>query len=311
MFGLPRLAPAPNGFCRADVDDGSGTGSPDGGVDVNDFLFFFTVWEAGNLAADLDDGSGLGIPDDGVDANDLLYFLTAFEEGTRGGGPASLSCPTHDESLGSRIGLDAGRAGGRGAAPTAGTASVAANAAGGRYFSDECGRWWLYSCRHEAASVLASRTSANTSALSSSSRSREWKLSAYPFSHGAPGAMYRFFIPVSSATPSACTTPAMGRRRLHRVRLTQLPHDLFRCVPRPLHLREPPGPRRGPSRLSWAWIRLRGAGQLRVRLPQLVDHLFRRMTLPAHGRDPPDPARSVKLQLDCVQGERSMHPRHA
>ena len=85
MFGLPRLAPAPNGFCGADVDDGTGTGTPDGGVDVNDFLFFFTVWEAGNLAADLDDGSGLGIPDDGVDANDLLYFLTAFEEGTRGG----------------------------------------------------------------------------------------------------------------------------------------------------------------------------------------------------------------------------------
>ena len=54
-------------------------------MDVNDFLFFFTVWEAGNLAADLDDGSGLGIPDDGVDANVLLYFLTAFEEGTRGG----------------------------------------------------------------------------------------------------------------------------------------------------------------------------------------------------------------------------------
>ena len=90
MFGLPRLAPAPNGFCGADVDDGTGTGTPDGGVDVNDFLFFFTVWEAGNLAADLDDGSGLGIPDDGVDANDLLYFLTAFEEGTRGGDFAAL-----------------------------------------------------------------------------------------------------------------------------------------------------------------------------------------------------------------------------
>ncbi len=85
MFGLPRLAPAPNGFCRADVDDGSGTGSPDGGVDFDDLSSFLAAYEPGDLAADLDDGSGLGIPDDGVDANDLLYFLTAFEEGTRGG----------------------------------------------------------------------------------------------------------------------------------------------------------------------------------------------------------------------------------
>ena len=85
MFGLPRLAPAPNGFCGADVDDGTGTGTPDGGVDFDDLSSFLAAYEPGNLAADLDDGSGLGIPDDGVDANDLLYFLTAFEEGTRGG----------------------------------------------------------------------------------------------------------------------------------------------------------------------------------------------------------------------------------
>jgi hypothetical protein len=49
--------------------------------------------------------------------------------------------------------------------------------------------------------ALASVTSAKTSALSSSSPSLEWKLSAYPFSHGDPGAMYRVSRP--SGPPAA------------------------------------------------------------------------------------------------------------
>lgn len=69
--------------CPADMDNGSGTGTPDGGVDINDLLFFLTAFEAGNVSADLDnDGNpAFGIPDAGVDINDLLFFLARFEAG--------------------------------------------------------------------------------------------------------------------------------------------------------------------------------------------------------------------------------------
>jgi hypothetical protein len=68
-------------FCPADLDDGTGTGTPDGGVDINDLLYFLTQFESGSAAADLDNGSGIGIPDGGVDINDLLFFLVRFEQG--------------------------------------------------------------------------------------------------------------------------------------------------------------------------------------------------------------------------------------
>ena len=67
--------------CPADLDDGTGTGTPDGGVDINDLLYFLVQYEAGTIAADLDDGSGTGTPDGGVDINDLLFFLTHYEAG--------------------------------------------------------------------------------------------------------------------------------------------------------------------------------------------------------------------------------------
>jgi hypothetical protein len=68
--------------CPSDLDDGSGTGQPDGGTDVNDLLYFLASFEAGSISgADLDDGSGMGIPDGGVDINDLLFFLAHFEAG--------------------------------------------------------------------------------------------------------------------------------------------------------------------------------------------------------------------------------------
>jgi hypothetical protein len=67
--------------CPADLDNGSGTGQPDGGVDINDLLFFLAAFEAGSASADLDDGSTTGQPDGGVDINDLLYFLSHFEAG--------------------------------------------------------------------------------------------------------------------------------------------------------------------------------------------------------------------------------------
>lgn len=67
--------------CPADLDDGSGTGTPDGGVDINDLLYFLVQFEAGSENADLDNGSGMGVPDGGVDVSDLLFYLIRFELG--------------------------------------------------------------------------------------------------------------------------------------------------------------------------------------------------------------------------------------
>jgi hypothetical protein len=69
--------------CPADIDD-DGTfpgANADGGVDINDLLFFLAAFEAGSSAADLDDGTNSGIPDNGVDISDLLFFLSHFEAG--------------------------------------------------------------------------------------------------------------------------------------------------------------------------------------------------------------------------------------
>lgn len=143
-----------------------------------------------------------------------------------------------------RIGLHVGRSGRRGAAPTGRPTGVcgrgaarrsvdprpAANAAGGLCPSDECGRWWSYSCRHDADRALASRRSVNTSAFSSSSRGREWKPSAHPFSPGLPRAMYRLATPVSStsrvivrAMNSGPLSEQMGLAEPPRARQSALP----------------------------------------------------------------------------------------
>lgn len=69
-------------YCQADVDDGTGTGAIDGGVDINDLLFFLGAFEQGDAAADLDDdGVDPATPDGGTDINDLLFFLGHFESG--------------------------------------------------------------------------------------------------------------------------------------------------------------------------------------------------------------------------------------
>lgn len=67
--------------CPGDLDDGSGSGTPDGGVDIGDLLYFLANFENGDLTVDLDDGSRHGVPDQGVDVNDLLFFLERFEIG--------------------------------------------------------------------------------------------------------------------------------------------------------------------------------------------------------------------------------------
>ncbi len=67
--------------CVADVDDGSGTGTPDGGVTIDDLIYYLGLFEAGNVGADVDDGSGTGTTDGGVTIDDLIYYLTRFEAG--------------------------------------------------------------------------------------------------------------------------------------------------------------------------------------------------------------------------------------
>ncbi len=67
--------------CPADLDNGTMTGTPDGGVDINDLLYFLTVYEMGSVRADLDNGTMTGTPDGGVDINDLLFFMARYEAG--------------------------------------------------------------------------------------------------------------------------------------------------------------------------------------------------------------------------------------
>jgi hypothetical protein len=68
-------------LCVADMDDGSGTGTPDGGVGIEDLLYYLAVYDAGDARADVDDGTGTGTPDGGVGIEDLLYFLQRYDAG--------------------------------------------------------------------------------------------------------------------------------------------------------------------------------------------------------------------------------------
>lgn len=75
-------AHGPNdGNCDADVDDGSGTGRGDGGVTLDDLLYYMSIFDAGSEHADMDDGTGDGVPDGGVGIDDLLYYLQRFDQG--------------------------------------------------------------------------------------------------------------------------------------------------------------------------------------------------------------------------------------
>lgn len=67
--------------CVADVDNGSGTGTPDGGVTIDDLLYYLSIFEAGNASADVDDGTMTGTSDGGVTIEDLLYYLFRYEAG--------------------------------------------------------------------------------------------------------------------------------------------------------------------------------------------------------------------------------------
>lgn len=81
-LGTPGRFTAPScNPCVADMDNGSGSGTPDGGVTIDDLLYFLGAFEAGSTDADVDNGTGTGVPDGGVTIDDLLYFLVRFEAG--------------------------------------------------------------------------------------------------------------------------------------------------------------------------------------------------------------------------------------
>jgi len=67
--------------CFADLDDGSGLGAPDGGIGIEDLLYFLGAYNAGSLEADVDDGSGTTTLDGGVGIEDLLHYLTLYSAG--------------------------------------------------------------------------------------------------------------------------------------------------------------------------------------------------------------------------------------
>ena len=67
--------------CPADVDDGSNTGTRDGGVGIEDLLYYLALFNAGDWRADLDDGTFTGTHDGGVGIEDLLYYLSAYNAG--------------------------------------------------------------------------------------------------------------------------------------------------------------------------------------------------------------------------------------
>lgn len=67
--------------CVADLDDGSFAGVPDGGVTVDDLIYYLEIFAQGLPGADVDDGSGTGRVDCGVTVDDLLFFLLRYEAG--------------------------------------------------------------------------------------------------------------------------------------------------------------------------------------------------------------------------------------
>lgn len=78
----PIIELAPQGpSCVADVDDGSGTGTPDMAVTIDDLLYYLGLFEAGDVRADVDDGTGTNTRDGAVTIDDLLYYLQRFEAG--------------------------------------------------------------------------------------------------------------------------------------------------------------------------------------------------------------------------------------
>ncbi|QQS08465.1 MAG: hypothetical protein IPK69_10775 [Phycisphaerales bacterium] len=67
-----------NGTCATDIDDGSGTGTPDGGVTIDDLLYYIQLFREGSSLADVTD-DGLQCHGDGaVTIDDLLWYINAL-----------------------------------------------------------------------------------------------------------------------------------------------------------------------------------------------------------------------------------------
>ncbi len=79
LFGT--CFPTTTPVCVADVDDGNGTGTPDGAVTIDDLLYYITIFQQGASGADVDDGTGTGVHDGAVTIDDLLYYLVRFQDG--------------------------------------------------------------------------------------------------------------------------------------------------------------------------------------------------------------------------------------
>ncbi len=67
--------------CGADLDNGSGTGTPDGAITIEDLHYFLDAFLSGGVEADVGDGTALGTPDGAVTIDDLLNFLAHFNAG--------------------------------------------------------------------------------------------------------------------------------------------------------------------------------------------------------------------------------------
>lgn len=67
--------------CVADVDDGTGEGRRDGGVTIDDLVYYLAGYDGGWPRADVDDGRGTGTRDGGITIDDLLYYLVHYAAG--------------------------------------------------------------------------------------------------------------------------------------------------------------------------------------------------------------------------------------
>lgn len=74
-------SPAAIALCVADLDDGGGSGACDGGVTIDDLLYYLTLFADGGVHADVDDGTSTGARDGGVTIEDLLYYLYRYDVG--------------------------------------------------------------------------------------------------------------------------------------------------------------------------------------------------------------------------------------
>lgn len=69
------------GTCAADFDNGTGTGTKDGAVTVDDLVYYVGLVDAGDIRADIDNGTGTNASDGGVTIDDFLYFLFRYDAG--------------------------------------------------------------------------------------------------------------------------------------------------------------------------------------------------------------------------------------